>query len=114
MKFGVIGVLNTMLFYALYLIFLTVLEPSGGYYLAYVLSMAFTILMNLKYTFEKRATPRKLVTIILVYLFSMYLGGIMLEVFIGLSFNPQVAGFLTIGVTVVTNFFGMKAAAKWA
>ncbi len=114
MKFGVIGVLNTALFYTLYLIFLKMIEPTLSYYLAYLLSMIFAILMNLKFTFEKRATTRKIVMFMCVYLLSMYIGGLVLIMFIGYSISPQLAGLLTIGVTIVTNFLGMKAAAKWA
>ena len=46
----VIGVLNTALFYVLYLVFLTLIEPAHSYYLAYVLSMIFATLMNLRFT----------------------------------------------------------------
>ena len=113
MKFGAIGVLNTALFYLLYLIFLPVLEPTGGYYLAYVLSMIFAVLMNLKFTFRTSATSRKFVLLIGVYFFSMYIGGLVLEMLIKMTITPQLAGLLTIGVTLVTNFVGMKAAARW-
>ncbi len=113
-KFGAVGVLNTALFYTLYLIFLTVLSPTSGYYLAYVLSMIFAVLMNLRFTFRKQATARKIVMFVCVYLLSMYIGGQVLGVLIGFSIGAKLAGLLTLGVTVVTNFFGLKAAAKWA
>ena len=113
-KFGAIGVVNTALFYILYLVLLIVIEPKSSYYFAYVLSMIFAIFMNLKFTFGKRATIRKVVMFVFVYLVSMYIGGLVLIMFIGFSIAPQLAGLLTIGVTIVTNFLGMKAAAKWA
>ena len=114
MKFGAIGVLNTALFYALYLVLLTVIKPASAYYLAYVLSMIFAVLANLKFTFEKLATTRKFTMFVGVYLVSMYMGGLVLNMLIGLSIHPSLAGILTIGVTVMTNFLGLKAAAKWA
>ncbi len=114
MKFGAIGVLNTALYYTLYLVLLNVLNPTTSYYLAYVLSMIFAILMNLKFTFAEKATARKLISFACVYLLSMYIGGLVLAVLIGFSISAALAGFLTIGVTVITNFLGLKAAAKWA
>lgn len=114
MRFGVIGVLNTVLFYTLYLLFLTAAIPTTAYFLAYVLSMAFAVIMNLRYTFKKRATARKLVTFVCVYLVSMYIGVVALKLLIGLSIGAKLAGLLVIGITIVTNFLGLKAAAKWA
>lgn len=113
-KFGAVGVLNTALFYGLYLVFLTMLSPKVGYYAAYVLSMAFAVLTNLRFTFQKRATLRKIALFVCVYLFSMVIGGQILDLLIGYSIGPRLAGFLTLFVTVATNFLGLKAAAKWA
>ena len=113
-SFSAIGVLNTVLFYGLYLLFLTVIKPTAAYFLAYALSMAFAILVNLKYTFKKRATIRKLAMFISVYLLSMYVGGLILVKLIDFSVSPQIAGLLIVGVTVIMNFLGLKAAAKWS
>ena len=113
MKFGIVGVLNTLLFYVLYLIFLNAISPTNGYYLAYVISMIFAVLMNLKFTFKARATSRKFVLLICVYIVSMYIGALILGFLIEVSISPQLAGLLTIGVTLTTNFVGMAAAAKW-
>ena len=113
-KFGAVGVMNTLLYYALYLIFLMMIAPVIAYYVAYVLSMANAVFMNLKFTFKEKPTIRKIAMFVLVYLISMYIGGLVLAMLIGLSISAPLAGFMTIGVTVVTNFLGLKAAAKWA
>ena len=113
LRFGAVGVLNTVLFYVLYLLFLTIVRPTTGYYLAYVLSMGFAVLMNLKFTFQERATARKILLLVGVYGLSMYVGGFVLGSLINISISPQIAGLLTIGITLVTNFLGMRAAAKW-
>jgi putative flippase GtrA len=113
LRFGAVGVLNTVLFYVLYLLFLTIVRPTTGYYLAYVLSMGFAVLMNLKFTFQERATARKILLLVGVYGLSMYVGGFVLGLLINISISPQIAGLLTIGITLVTNFLGMRAAAKW-
>lgn len=113
-KFGAIGVLNTALYYTLYRIFLLMIDPKAGYYLASMLSISFAVFMNLKFTFKKKPTLRKIATFVSVYLTSMLIGGFVLGVLIGFSISPELAGFLTIGATVVTNFLGLKAASKWA
>lgn len=113
-KFGAIGVLNTTLYYILYRIFLHFIDPKAGYYLASMLSISFAVFMNLRFTFQKKPTLRKIATFVSVYLTSMLIGGFVLGILIGLSISPEFAGFLTIGVTVVTNFVGLKAASKWA
>jgi putative flippase GtrA len=114
MKFGAVGVLNTTLFFALYFFFLNLIEPTSGYYLACLLSMVVAIFLNLKYTFEKRATARKVLMFVCVYVLSMYIGGLILPMLLGLSLSPQLAGLMTISFTVMTNFLGLKTAARWA
>ena len=111
MSFGAIGVMNTAVFYALYLALLSVLEPSSGFYLAYIVSMIFGVLMNLRFTFQKRITFRKAALLMCVYILSMFAGGLVLDMLINLSVAPELAGLLTIGVTIILNFFGMKAVA---
>jgi len=113
-KFGAIGVLNTALYYTLFRIFLLMMNPQAGYYLASMLSISFAVFMNLKFTFQKKPTLRKIATFVSVYLTSMLIGGFVLGIFIRFSISPELGGFLTIGVTVVTNFLGLKAASKWA
>ena len=113
MKFGAVGVMNTTIYYTLFLIFLNFVHPTIGYYLASFISMIFAVLMNLRFTFEKQPTARKITAFIGVYLVSMNIGGVILSILIGMSISPQLAGFLTIGANVVTNFLGLKAASKW-
>jgi putative flippase GtrA len=114
-RFGAIGLLNTGLHIGLYLLFMTLIPPTIAYFLASSLAMFVAVYLNLKYTFKKRATPRKITMFVCVYVLSMYIGGgIILPMFVELSLSPQLAGFLAICVTVITNFLGLKAAAKWA
>lgn len=115
MKFGAIGVLNTGIHIGLYLFFMTFIPPSIAYYLASSTAMIVAVFLNLKYTFKKRPTIRKITMFVVVYVLSMYIGGgIILPMFVSFSLSPQLAGFLAICITVVTNFAGLKAAAKWA
>ena len=80
-KFGAIGVLNTALYYTLFRIFLLIMDPQTGYYLASMLSISFAVFMNLKFTFQKKPTLRKVATFVSVYLTSMLIGGFVLGIF---------------------------------
>lgn len=114
MKFGAVGVANTLVFYVLFLVLSALMKPTTGYYFAYVLSMMSAVFMHLKFTFEKRATLGKIGLFVFIYLFTMYLGGIVLAALIGFELSVPIAGLLTVGFIVIANFFGLKAAAKWA
>ena len=113
-KFGVVGVVNTMLFYLIFLILSSFITPLMSYYTAYVTSMVVAVYMHLRYTFQKEATFRKVALFIGTYLTTMVLGGFVLDAIIGLGVVVWLAGLITVGLIVVTNFLCFKAAAKWA
>ena len=113
-KFGAIGLLSTALYYVLYLLLLNVTVPAVSYLFAYIVSMASGVALNLRFTFEVAPSRRRVALFVLVYLVTMLIGGWVLAQLIDLSIRAEIAGLLTIVVTVLTNFFGLKLVARLA
>ena len=114
LRFGVVGVMNTALFYLLYLGSIAILQPKYGYYLSYIASLVFAVLVNLKYTFGQSLNSTRVVLFVAVYVVTMFVGGEVLEIIIGHSVEAALAGLFVVGITVILNFVGLKAVAKWA
>ncbi|MFF4212928.1 GtrA family protein [Streptomyces sp. NPDC001796] len=57
--FAVVGVINTMTYYGLYLLFLTRLPYLAAHILAFILSMIGSFFLNARFTYRTRPTWRK-------------------------------------------------------
>jgi putative flippase GtrA len=58
-RFAVVGVLNTAVYYGLYLTFALVLPYLAAHVVAFVLSMVGSFFLNCRFTFHTRPTLRK-------------------------------------------------------
>lgn len=87
-RFGVVGVINVITYYALYLALHLLLPYLVAHVLAYVTSVATSFLLNCHFTYRTRPTVRKFL------LFPL----------------SQVAGLITssVGVTVLVEWVGMS------
>ncbi len=59
LRFGVVGVVNTGVYYALYLVFNTVMPYLAAHLLAIAISMVGSFFLNCYWTFRTRPTWRK-------------------------------------------------------
>jgi putative flippase GtrA len=59
LTFALVGVVNTMTYYGLYLLFLIRLPYLAAHILAFVLSMAGSFFLNARFTYRTRPTWRK-------------------------------------------------------
>lgn len=112
LKFIVIGVLSTIVNYSVFYIlyeFLT-LHYIAASALGFISGVIFGYELNKNWTFAvQKESSRYFYTYFLVYLFSLVLGLMFLEFLVsGLGIIPELANFLTIGLTTCTNFVGIK------
>lgn len=116
-KFGVVGLSNTLLSYAIYLLTLLILSPlklSWDYFVASVLSFVLSVLWsyfwNNRFVFKqdskKRSFWKSLFKTYLSYAFTgIVLGNILLYVWVALLGIPKtLAPLLSLVITVPLNF----------
>lgn len=111
-RFGMVGVASTGLFYLLYLLLTTLSGPILAYYVSYGVSMTFSVVSNLFFTFKSKLSAVRLTLFFAVYLTSMYVGGQVLAALIGQSLDPRIAGLLAVGVVIALNFGGLRLVAS--
>ena len=104
--FAVVGVINTMTYYGLYLLFLTRLPYLAAHVLAFVLSMIGSFFLNARFTYRTRPTWRKFLLFPLTNAtnFVMTTAGVYVIVDVlhaGSRFAPLLASAAAIPVTFV-------------
>ncbi|MCR5273888.1 MAG: GtrA family protein [Clostridiales bacterium] len=120
-KFGLVGLSNTLLSYIIYLLVLWVLHPydlSWDYYAANVMSFLLSVLwsfaLNNKLVFhgpkEKKAVLKSLLKTYLMYLFTgVILANILLYIWVArLGINKVIAPLINLVINVPLNFILSK------
>lgn len=104
-RFVLIGVLNTTVFYALYLLMLVFFPYVYSYTMAYVVAIGFSYILNSIFTFQTRMTLKKAVIFPFIYLLQFFIGLLSLHLLVNLlSISPKVAGLLSKGVVFPITF----------
>ncbi|ORL73280.1 sugar transferase [Prescottella equi] len=104
LRFGVVGVVNTGVYYALYLVFNTVMPYLAAHLLAIAISMVGSFFLNCYWTFRTRPTWRKFALFPLTnatnYIVTT-VGMVLLVTFLGMDdrIAPLIAAVAAIPVT---------------
>lgn len=109
-RFLVMGVLNTIATFGIYVVLKTVLDYQIAYLLAYVSGIVFAYFMNALFVFKKRVSLRTFIRFPFVYVVQYIAGALLLELFVhvlGLSvtFAPLFVIILTLPVTFLLSRF---------
>ena len=108
-RFLVVGGVNTG---GSYLIYLTALwsgvPPIWAYNISYAVGIVISYLLNLKFTFRKTHTAKKMLLFPLVYLIQYSIGLFALKGFLLLGVAAELAGLLIIPLTVPVTFLCAK------
>lgn len=110
LRFLVMGVLNTIATFSIYVAFKTVLDYQIAYLLSYLSGIVFAYLMNALFVFKKRVSLRNFIRFPLVYVVQYIAGAVILELFVrvlGLSvtFAPLFVIILTLPLTFFLSRF---------
>ena len=111
-RFATIGVGSTAIYTIAYLVLLRLLNPMAAYIIAFLTSVSFSITMHMIFTFKVRPAPRYAISFAGVYLTSMVLGGVVLDLLIAIGIMPAAAGLIVIIAIMFFNFFGMRIFAR--
>ena len=109
-RFLVIGVLNTIATFSIYVVLKIVLNYQIAYLLAYVSGIVLAYFMNALFVFKKRVSLRTFIRFPLVYVVQYIAGAVLLELFVrvlGLSvtFAPLFVIILTLPLTFLLSRF---------
>ncbi|MET8614269.1 MULTISPECIES: GtrA family protein [Streptomyces] len=115
--FAVVGVLNTAVYYGLYLLFLTWLPYLAAHVLAFALSMVGSFFLNARFTYRIRPTWRKFLLFPLTNAanFVITTAGVYVIVDVlhaGSRFAPLLASAAAIPITFVVSRWIMLPGAK--
>jgi putative flippase GtrA len=108
LTFAVVGVVNTALYYCLYLLFLTCLPYLAAHVLAFLISMIGSFFLNARFTYRTRPTLRKFLLFPLTNVtnFVITTAGVYVIVDVlhaGSRFAPLLASAAAIPVTFVVS-----------
>lgn len=99
-RFLLVGVINTLLSYMLYLLLLIFMTYIPAYSIAYCTGMTVSYFLNVKFVFKKNITFISFLKFPMVYLIQYALGVIILWLLVDeFSISPDLA---IIGVVIVT------------
>lgn len=111
-KFGIIGVINTLLFFTLFFLFFNIIKfhyllaTTISYFLAIINSFAF----NKKWTFESNGNSRKeFIKFCFVNCIAIIVNSLVMFLLVDkIGLNPWFAQVLTICVTMCVNYLGNR------
>ncbi|MFC9281510.1 GtrA family protein [Streptomyces collinus] len=108
LTFAVVGVVNTAIYYCLYLLFLTGLPYLAAHVLAFLLSMVGSFFLNARFTYRTRPTWRKFLLFPLTNVTNLLLttAGVYVIVDVlhaGSRFAPLIASAAAVPVTFVVS-----------
>jgi len=110
-KFGIVGVLATLISYSIY-IFLSKLGLSYNisYTLGYIISFCFNYFTSTKFTFKTEATLKNGFKFGLSHIFNYFLQITLLNIFISLNINANLAPFFVYAISIPVNFILVRFA----
>lgn len=104
-----VGVINTFLTYFIYLGLLMIAHYHLAYFISYVIGIAISYILNLKYVFKKKSSINKIFKFPLVYVAQYFIGAVLMEVLINkLDINQVFAPIVVIVITLPITFFLAK------
>ncbi len=104
-RFVFIGVLNTSLFYLLYLLFLLMFHYIVSYAMAYVIAIGFSYFLNSVFTFKASMSLKKALMFPLVYLVQFFAGLITIHFCVDVFLiSPKISGLLAKGIIFPLTF----------
>jgi len=104
LRFGVVGVLATLIQYAVYWVLIHWLNPSLSMTIGYIISFAFNFLASTRYTFRVKANARRGAGFALSHGVNWLLQMLTLNLFLWLDVSKQWAPIPMFCICVPVNF----------
>lgn len=103
-RFAIVGVLATLLQYAIYWVLLHWTSPSVSLTIGYLLSFVFNFVASTRYTFKVKASAKRGAGFVFSHVVNFVLQQVMLHFFIWMGVNEQLAPIPMFCVCVPVNF----------
>lgn len=108
-RFLIMGALNSLLTYLVYLILIIPFNYGGSYAISYFLGIIFSFYMNTIYVFKEKISIRKMFKFPLVYLVQFLISELFLYLFVdSLNINKRIAPLIVIIISVPLTFILSK------
>ena len=104
-RFMVVGGVNTVATYAVYLALLAWLGAYWAYLASFIAGVFFSYLLNLKFTFRARHSTARVFSYALIYVAQFLLGISVLHLCLEIGVPEQLAPLFAIAVSVPVQFF---------
>lgn len=113
MRFLIVGGANTLITYAIYLLFLPIFNYNIAYGTSYVSGIVISFILNAKFVFNTNLTFGKAIKYPLVYVVQYIINVILLNVFIeSLNINDKLAPLIVIIISIPITFVLSKLILK--
>lgn len=104
-RFFIVGGINTALTYGIYLAILWLgATPVYAYSIGYIIGIIVSYVLNLKVTFQRAHSLRKMLFFPLVYVAQYCIGLFALHLFLSWGVVAEIAGLLILPITVPITF----------
>lgn len=104
-KFFAVGLMNTLITYLSYLVFLLLFNYSIAYLLSYILGIVVSFVLNSKMVFQTKMTVMKFIQYPLVYIAQFLLGLGLLNVIVStIGVSEQIAPLIVTIVSIPVTF----------
>lgn len=111
-RFGIVGVLSTVIHYGIYLVLNTMIISWIAYSIGYGVSFLCNFYLSNKFTFKTKATVRKGFGFALSHLINYLLQVILLGLFIRFGFQEEYAPIPVFCISVSINFLMVRFVLK--
>lgn len=103
-RFGITGVVSTLVTYGVYYILLTWLNPTISFTIAYIVAMIVNYLLTTLFTFKVNANTKNALGFIITNGINYGLCTLLLNVFIWLGVSKQLAPIPMYAISIPVNF----------
>lgn len=108
-RFFVIGVINTLGTYIIYLLMLLLFNHNTAYTIAYVLGILMAYVLNSKFTFKVEFSLKRMLQYPMVYLVQYLINIVMLNIFVlKYGVNDRIAPIIVIVISIPITFLLSK------
>ncbi|WP_288222158.1 GtrA family protein [uncultured Clostridium sp.] len=111
-RFGIVGVLATLIQYGVYIAFLNLMGENISYTIGYGISLCVNFVLTNYFTFKTTPTRKRGFKFVLAHIFNYLLQITLLNLFIAISINTKIAPLFVYSISIPINFLLVRKAIK--
>ena len=111
-RFGIVGVVSTVITYGVYYLFLLIFNPTLSYTIGYLVAFVINYLLTTMFTFKVKANKKNGLGFVISNIINYLLSGLFLNLFIWLGVSKELAPIPMFAVCIPTNFLLVRFVMK--